>query len=442
MILVGRWSGAAVLGEVQSGLSLANLNAIAAPGSIGAAAGRYGAAGGLERFRMLKRIYSIGILFTTTTAILLGVWSSLATDRPVTGIAVGSLAWSISATVIARGVYLAGGWKLKGLVRTDLFGSLVGLLLAVVGVVVAARWEWYAFALAFSGLPLFAYVHVILRGSGGARGATKLPTGFWTYVAFAALGSLASSGLFHFTALSVRAFGSVQDVGWIAAGMALVMPMNLLVSSLGQVLLPRMTVFLHEKRESRALHEAGRLTLALGILAGLILAIVVAFGEFLVLVIYGPGFEPALRLLGALGLAMLSLAIRSPVTAMVSAQGPKGVRRLAICSWMGFFLAVGYWIFVILRDERLDARHAVYGYAAGAVLSTILISIGVRRVWVSMMVVALLSTWSLLIIVLNNVASGSTGGWWGNMVVLSTWGAGGLIVLRSRWFRRTPGLRK
>lgn len=377
--VIGRLGGPAVLGTVTSVTSLALTMVILWPNSNGSAASKFIARargrgdyreGAAVTWHLAKRTlqstFGLG-------AIAVPLWMALAGAPLTEGLCVAALVVGYGCAAYARGVHFGAG-QVRRLTGWDAVTSLVGavavllvLLLGVRGVLVV--------------LPLAAaqIIFALACWPWGSRGvpSTALRREIDMFVAIAALGSIASSGLLQISVIVCRIGAGPTAAGVYAAALSLATPLSLAPSAVSQVLYPSMAEAYGRGDDDSLRRQTDLFTRLLVLSLVPALSIFALMAHPLVQLVWGDRFGAASSVLPLMTLAILLSSIAVPSVNFLTSRSHKGMYYSLFASQAGLVLAILWWL---LTNEAPTITTVAIGYLIGVSSSSLLILTAVRRV--------------------------------------------------------------
>lgn len=373
--LVGRFTNPANLALVSSGMSLANLLALAWPTTVGAAASRFIARSRGEGSDINAVAYFMGIRTLQSSALLsLGavpIWMLLG-GAAGEGLIVALLVTTFSCYSFTRGVHYGAGQtsrQLKWDVLTS-SASICGVLLVLMASLPSI--------LVLGVLALSYGAYALACWPWGARGLLVRPARreIDAFVAWGSLGTVASAGFAQFAMLVAVATAGREEAGQFAAAMVLAAPAAMIANSLAQILFPTMAEAFGRGDRAAVDQQLGRATRVLTAVMVLIFGVVVIGARPLVHVLWGNDFSAAAVLIPLLLLPSMLRSIASPSQGAISIASRGGIAYSSLASVVGSGVGAAVWIF-------MPEAWGVIGVAAGYALGTTLIAAAVYvRAWI------------------------------------------------------------
>lgn len=373
--LVGRFTNPATLALVASGVSLANLLALAWPTTVGAAASRFVARArgegsdinAVARFMALRTMQAAFIL----SCCALPVWLYLG-GTVAEGLIVAFLVATFSGYTFSRGVHYGAGQtsrQLKWDVLTSalaLTGVMVVLLTSLPSMVVLL-----ALAVAYGAYTLACWPW---RARGKLDRSVRREID--EFVAWGSAGTVASAGFAQFAMLvAVGVAGSRSEAGQFAAAMVLAAPAAMLANSLAQVLFPSMAEAFGRGDADSVRRQLDQATKVLTTVMVLIFGVLVIGARPLVHLLWGSRYADAAVIIPLLLLPAMIRSIASPSQGAISISSRGGIAFSSMTSIAGALLGSAVW--VLMPD-----RWGVVGVATGYALGTTVIALALYvRAW-------------------------------------------------------------
>lgn len=372
--LVGRFTNPANLALVSSGMSLANLLALAWPTTVGAAASRFIARSRGEGSDINAVANFMGIRTLQSSALLsLGavpIWMLLG-GSAAEGLIVAFLVTTFSCYSFTRGVHYGAGQtsrQLKWDVLTSsvsICGVLLVLLASLPSILVL-------------GVLAFSYgAYALACWPWGARGSLARPTRreIDAFVAWGSLGTVASAGFAQFAMLVAVATAGRAEAGQFAAAMVLAAPAAMIANSLAQILFPTMAEAFGRGDRAAVDQQLDKSTRVLAAVMVLIFGVVVISARPLVQGLWGSHYSDAAMLIPLLLLPAMLRSVASPSQGAISIASRGGIAYSSLVSVVGSGFGAAVWTF-------MPDAWGVTGVAAGYALGTTLIAAAVYvRAW-------------------------------------------------------------
>lgn len=372
--LVGRFTNPATLALVTSGVSLANLLALAWPTTVGAAASRFVARArgegsdinAVARFMAVRTMQSAFIL----SCCALPIWLYLG-GTVIEGVIVALLVATFSGYTFSRGVHYGAGQTLRQL-KWDVLtsaGALTGVMVVLLtpvssmvvllalavayGVYTLACWPWHA------------------RGSLDPGTRREIDE----FVAWGSAGTVASAGFAQFAMLVAVGVAGRAEAGQFAAAMVLAAPAAMLANSMAQVLFPSMAEAFGRGDAASVRRQLDQATKVLTAVMVLIFGALVVGARPLVHLLWGSRYADAAIIIPLLLLPAMMRSIASPSQGAISISSRGGIAFSSMASIVGALLGAALWI--LMPDQW-----GVVGVAAGYALGTTVIALALyARAW-------------------------------------------------------------
>ena len=373
VFLVGRLTNPATLAHVSSGISVANILALAWPATQGAGASRFIARArgegsdpdAVAHFMSLRLIQATSFLSLLALPIWWVVGGSL-----WEGLLVASLMATYSIYTFTRGVHLGAGQS-----RRQLGWDLITSTASLIGV----------FAILMSPLPAISVLGALACGYGvyslacfpwRSRGhvSRTLRREIDGFVAWGSLGTVASAGFVQFAMIVAVAVAGREEAGQFAASMALAAPAAMVANSLASVLYPSMAeAFGRGDREyvRRQLDLATRTLIAVMVA---IYGVLIVGARPVVEIVWGHQYAGAAAVIPFLLVPNMLRSIASASMTAVS-SAPGGIAFATKSSLAGF--AVGLLIWAVAAPAW-GVLGVGFGYAVG---TSIIASVLYLRAW-------------------------------------------------------------
>lgn len=387
--LVGRFGGPAVLGVVQSAISVAMFLALLWPTTTGSAASKFVArargAGDTHEVQAVaahlgKRTLQATLLLAV---IALPVWVLANGGTWTGGLNVAALVIGYSGYSFTRGLLYGIGQVHRATVW-DVVSACTGLAAILVLLVSGVRSTVLLLPLAG------AYAaYTVVSWPYGARGrpAPALRREIDVFVALGVSGTIASTGFLQLSMVVARLVGGDQDAGQYAAALTLATPASLLAGSLSLVLFPTMAETLGRGEHEQFRRQTDQSTRLLVVVMVAVFGALALCSRLGVQIIWGPRFAEAANLLPVLLLAVMvtTLAVAS-VNALIT-HSQRGMVITTISSLGGMLVGIAVWA-VIARD--MGVLGVAIGYLCGtAVIAGVPLAVVWRQQaqhWTALMV--------------------------------------------------------
>ncbi|MDO5079780.1 lipopolysaccharide biosynthesis protein [Buchananella hordeovulneris] len=362
---VARFAGPSALGALGASLSLASFASLAWPSSAGSAATKFIAreevahgpavAAAVERHLAKRTLGCLALLAPACVALAYWVLDLSAPAALVAGL----LAVAFSLYNFTRGVQY-GRAQVRQATWLEAGASLLALALLAL-VLLTDLSALYALPLA-AGYGLYGLVSWPWR----ARSAPLPPAlrrEIDTFVGWAVVGILASTGLLQLTMLVAKTVGTEVEAGMYAAALALATPISMLARSFSLVLFPSMA------RRVGAGDTAGLRRQTTSATQGLIVSLTPLMGllaiaaEPVLTFMYGARYAAAAPLLRILVLStLLNTATVAIVNALTSATA-RGIRDSALLALIGTALGL---VSLAILTPLLGITGVAWSYLLGS----------------------------------------------------------------------------
>lgn len=360
VFIVGRMTNPATLAHVSSGLSVANVLALAWPTTQGAAASRFIARARGEGAdpNTIARAMSVRLLQAVSLLSLLAIpiWLVLG-GTPEEAILVAMLTATYSVYTFTRGVHLGAGQSRRQ-VRWDLLTSTVAIFGVVAVLMSPLPAIWVLGSLSF-GYALYSLA--CFPWSARGRVSRDLRREIDAFVAWGSLGTVASAGFVQFAMIVAIAVAGREEAGQFAASMALAAPAAMIANSLAQVLYPSMA-------EAFGRGDLEHVRMQLDVSTQTLVAVMVAIYGLLIVgarpvvdIVWGSQYAGAAAVIPFLLIPnMLRSIAAASVTAVSSSSG--GIAYSTKSSLVGLLIGVLIWSG---SAEAWGVIGVGFGYAVG-----------------------------------------------------------------------------
>lgn len=372
--LVGRFTNPATLALVTSGVSLANLLALAWPTTVGAAASRFVARArgegsdinAVARFMAVRTMQAAFVL----SLCALPIWHYLG-GTVTEGLVVALLVATFSGYTFSRGVHYGAGQTLRQL-KWDLVTSAA----AIAGVVVVLMTPLPSMVVLLA-LALAYGVYTVACWPWRARGRLdrEVRREIDEFVAWGSAGTVASAGFAQFAMLVAVGVAGRAEAGQFAAAMVLAAPAAMLANSLAQVLFPSMAEAFGRGDAQSVRRQLDQATYGLTAVMVLIFGVLVVGARPLVYSLWGSRYADAAIIIPLLLLPGMIRSIAAPSQGAISISSRGGIAFSSLASIGGALLGAAVW--VLMPDSW-----GVVGVAAGYALGTTTIALALYlRAW-------------------------------------------------------------
>lgn len=404
-VLVGLAFGKVMVGQVNSGISLALFVCLLYPAAAAMAVTKFLArargAGDLDQAQvvtayLLRLTYLTGGGLAALTLLIapgllhVGFWDA---------VSVAALVMANCGYLFARSL-LFGAGRVTRATLWDLAASALSLVLLVV-VIVSDLSSLLLLPLT-AGYAVYALANLPRRGS--ARPAAGLRAEMRSFVHISLVNSLATSGVLQLAMVAAQYFDPAQ-AGSFAAALALATPASLVSRSIGSVLFPSLAAARGRGDAHRARQQVDLVTRAL-IVAGTAVfgTLMIVSGLLIRLFFPRPGFDTAATVLPILLAAVLVQNVVVAASNMQLIRTQAAARGVMVGSLAGAVTAVVAWAVFAPAGGQLAVA---WGFAASAVVASLLPVLGVWRLdhmsWtapflrfaVGLAVASLLTAWTV-----------------------------------------------
>lgn len=371
---VGRFTNPATLALVSSGMSLANLLALTWPTSEGAAASRFIArsrgegsdVNALAAFMGRRTLQAVLILSVGSVPIWVYLGGSL-----TEGAVVALLVATFSGYSFTRGLHYGSGQTSRQL-KWDVVTSSI----AVTGVLVVLLAQLPAIlVLGVLGISYGIYTIACWPWRAGGRVAPATRREVDAFVAWGALGTLASAGFVQFAMIFAVAIAGREEAGQFAAAMVLAAPAAMVANAMAQILFPSMAEALGRGDRASVQRQLDQSTKVLAAIMVLIFGAVVIGCRPLIEVVWGSRYSAAAVIIPLLLIPAMLRSIASPSQGAISVSTRGGIVFSSVASVGGFVVGAVVW-------ALMPSSWGVVGVAAGYALGTSLIAVAIFvRAW-------------------------------------------------------------
>lgn len=369
--LVGRFTNPASLAVVSSGLSLANLLALAWPTSTGGAASRFvarargegerGDPAAVAKFlgvRTLQAMSTLAVCAMPLWVLLGGSWGE--------ALIIAMLVIGYSGYSFTRGVHFGAGQATRQ-IKWDLLTSVLGIAGVAAILIYGLRpiLVLLSLAIAYATYTLACWPW---RVSGQLPRSQRRELD--AYVAWASLGTLASAGLVQFSMLVAVAVAGNKEAGYFAAAMVLAAPAAMVANSMSMVLLPSMSEAFGKEDFRKFELQLNQSTRLLSVVLICVFGLLVVGARPLVELVWGEQYSRTATLIPLLLLPGMFRGLAAPSQGAISTMSPKGVTYSSLASVAGLCLAISLWL-------AMPGGWGVVGVAAGFAFGTSVISVSI-----------------------------------------------------------------
>jgi len=363
-VLVGRLGGPAVLGNVASAISTAQLLALLWPTSTGSAASKFiararGKADSDESAavasHLARRTIQAAVLLALVAA---PIWVLVDGGRVADGAIVAFLVVAYSGYSFSRGI-LFGSGQVARATAWDLITGALGLVGVAVALLAGVRGLAVLIPLAT------AYcIYTVAGWPWGAKGrpVSSLRRELDQFVMLGVVGTLASAGFLQLSQIVARLSDGATNAGQYAAAMSLATPPSMLVGSLTLVLFPSMSEAWARNDMDSFRRQADKATRMLLIIMVAVFGALILSSQLLVSVIWGKQFARAADLLPILLTAVLATTLAVPSVNSLMSRNQRGMVTATVIGLSGMTLGVGVWA---LLAPGLGVTGVAIGYATG-----------------------------------------------------------------------------
>lgn len=363
-LVVGRMLAPALLAEVNTAFAIAILASLLWPTAAANAAAAFARADrpaiALTLGRSFARSLTAVLLLAVAAAAVLG-------GEPAMILQVGALAVAWSGYVFGRGVFIGAG-RVRAAAIWDVVTGLAAV--GMLGVFVVCGWTTWLLVPAIIGYAVYTVAAIrarTWRGGDQSSPSSERPTrGF---IVWNSLALLATNGLMQMSMLVASGFDSGAQAGQFAAALSLATPVSMVAQAVTQAMLPRFGQWTSwgATDRDRALRAttgalAGVMALGCGTVAMLL--------PWVLPLVYGPQYQPAVSLAQALMLAVFGFSMSVFFAAYLATVG-----RAKVSTLLAAVGAVGG-LAVMLVGAALTSggTGAALGAIVGMVLSATLLA--------------------------------------------------------------------
>lgn len=372
--IVARLLGASALADVNLALAVAILLSLLWPTAAGNAAAAFARGDDVRFERSLLRGVLISLIpLAAVGAAVAGLVGGGAEAAVQT--AMSTVAWS--AYIFGRGVFIGGGRFRTAAVWDVVTG--IGAIGALFGFIALGWTSWILIPL-IVGYLVFATVALATRNrahaslSAGDGSRVRLTH----FIVWNSLALIATNGLMQGSMVVASAFDTPARAGQFAAALSLATPVSMVAQAVTQAMLPRFGRW-SSLPETERLARVRRSTIVLGVLmagGSLLVALVV---PWVLPLVYGVAFTPAVPLAQGLMVAVFAFSMSVFFAAYLATVG----RARLSTGLTGIGSAVGVATMLVVAATETGSVGAVVGAGAGMVVSLVLLGwavlIGPRR---------------------------------------------------------------
>lgn len=372
-ILIARFVGPDELATVNALIALSILLSLLWPTAAGNAAGMQ-LARALRAHRSPGRVLAtvwgssgIAVAIIGLVAAAVGVLTGAMSAGDAVALVALTAAWS--AYILARGVRMglgqvgqAAAWD--GITAAISLGGLIA--------VIALGWMELLLLPLTLGYAVFALAAIpgMRRGHPRERDDLTIPADVLRLIGWNSIGLLAANGLLQFSMVFAEVTDTPREAGMFAAAIALATPASMIAQAASQVLIPRYAHWLAEDpRHARDAHVRVMAVLGGGLFV--VFGAVGVLADWIVAVLYGPGYEdsvPLLRIL-LIGVYLFSIGLLATTFLITSWRALTATIAATIGTVVGVaFMALGA---ASLGGAMAAAIGVVVGTAITAVIATV-----------------------------------------------------------------------
>ena len=366
-VLIGGVMSSAVLGTVNSALSLSMFAAMLWPTSTGVAASKYVALsrGAGDRDQVLAVAAHLGRRVMLSSA-LLGLASAVVAATALestwgTSLLCGALVFTYSAYTFVRGLAFGAGQ-----VRRATLWDVVSASLALGGLVLVLvlRQEGWLLAPITFGYGVYALAGWPRTGRSGPHHALRREMD--EFVLFGVVGVLASAGLLQLSMVVAKLATGAHDAGQYAAALSLATPSSMLANAMTLVLFPVLSAA-HGRGDSHVVHRQTDLATR-GLVAGMVavFGVLILLSDVVVALIYPHGFGQAAHVLPVLLAAVLTTTLAVASTTSLLVTRVDGQKIVAALNVVGFVVGCAAW--ALLLPSAPSIERVATGYLVAAVV--------------------------------------------------------------------------
>ncbi|QIM21461.1 lipopolysaccharide biosynthesis protein [Phycicoccus sp. HDW14] len=375
-VVIGRLGSRELLGQANSALSISVLTSLVWAAPAAAAGTRFvalrKALGDEEGAAVVARHIALRSLFVatvlpTTTGLLGAWWLGL---QPVQVVTCVVLCWAYSVYNTARGVRFG----LLGFRQVALWDTVAAATsLTVLAVVLLLHLDLLTLLPLAVGYGLFAVVTWPARTRGRLERDARREIDHW--IAFSALGVLASGGLLQASQLAAHHWSGESGAGDFAAALSLATPMSMFAIALSTALVPPLVAAAGRGDHAGVRRHADNIARRLVAIFVGVIGVLVIVSPFGIAVVYGPSFARSASVLPVLlGAVMLTSVALGGSTALQSTRR-RGPQVVAGINLGGLVLGVAAWFL-------LAPSHGIEGVAVGYLVGAGSASLGtLAAVW-------------------------------------------------------------
>ncbi|MGN6612892.1 MAG: lipopolysaccharide biosynthesis protein [Angustibacter sp.] len=366
-VLIGGVMSSAVLGTVNSALSLSMFAAMLWPTSTGVAASKYVAlsrgAGDREQVlavaaHLARRVLVSSLLLAVASVVtartaLEATWSTSAFC--------GALVFTYSAYTFVRGLAFGAG-QVRRATTWDVVSS--SLALGGLVLVLVLRAQPWLLAPITAGYGLYALAGWPRTRGAGPRG--ELRREMDQFVFFGVVGVLASAGLLQLSMVVAKLATGAHDAGQYAAALSLATPSSMLANAMTLVLFPALSAA-YGRGDSHVVHRMTDLATR-GLVAGMVAVFgaLILLSDVVVAVIYPHGFGAAAHVLPVLLAAVLTTTLGVASTTSLLVTRVDGQKIIAALNVVGFVVGCAAW--AVLLPSHASIERVALGYCVAAVV--------------------------------------------------------------------------
>lgn len=282
------------------------------------------------------------------------------------------LAISWSAYIYSRGVRFGMG-QIREAAIWDIGTSLLSVALLIV--TVAAGWAPIVLlpaVVAYSAFVLAAFLRPRVVPQGPLIHAPEPPTRPLALVAWNSLTLVATNGLMQLSMVFAFAFDESASAGQFAAALSLATPVSMLSQAITQALLPRFAELPLQSPAARRMF-LWRVFVGVGALMAVGCAAVAVFLPFVLPLVYGESFAPAVPIARLLMIAVFAFSMALLAAALLSAT--QRARIATLLSVLGS--AGGVVAMLSLTPVYGGSLAAALGTVGGTTVSAVLLILAV-----------------------------------------------------------------
>lgn len=368
-ILIGRFAGAAVLGQSAGILAAAQLLTLMGPTSLSAAQTRFVALGnndgkGLQEHRagvvrhVRWRVLSVFMLIVLP---LVAGWA-IASRAPLQHIA---LLLALVSGLVSYGLaksHLLGLGKFGRLAITEIVTAAAGLIAVGLLLGLGVRDVNLLWPVAATAWLCTSFTWISNSQGNSAR---SLRNEIDKFAALGVVGTLVSAGFMQSSVLIASIYIGGGEAGYYAAAFALATPLSLVTTSIGMVLFPTFSKLSADDDQTRLLLERALNAMTTAVVPGV--CVLMFLAPEITRVVWGNEYSPTAVLLPLMICAIGMNGVGMPSSQALTSSGVRGMRSSVSVGVVGASLGILTWFILV---PTLGPLGLAAGYLVGTTVTS------------------------------------------------------------------------